>query len=401
MFTTLYTGSLAMFQMSSWVDGNREWTEGIDPKVSQITQAMSTNLLRYSIYTIFAFLLILLSSCNMPGLRDSETPTSNITQAYQTVNARLTSAAQETKPSATQIAPTESGVKTATPNPDLTRLPGDPTNTATEAVKTPDTTPCDLAIAGIPIDVTIPDDTVMAPGNKFTKIWRIKNAGTCTWTTAYSVAFFSGEQMSAAANVTLSKSVSPGQVIDLAVEMTAPTETGTYQGNWKLRNAEQKLFGIGPNGNSAFWVRIQVVSTPTPTPTAPTPTSTASPTATPPIIQAKGTANLFPGDELDLDTLEINQAISNDLSYESDADGELSLSPINNAQIGRYGESIPGFNECTTVQLSSAALPLDDTKPGVYWCYRTSQGLPGYFEATNFNTENDQLTLNILTWSSP
>ena len=336
----------------------------------------------------------------MPGLRDSETPTQNITQAYQTVNARLTSAAQETKPTATQIAPTESGVKTATPNPNLTRSPDDPTKAATEAVKTPDT-PCDLGMAAIPIDVTIPDDTIMAPGNTFTKIWRIKNAGACTWTTAYSVAFFSGEQMSAAANVSLSKSVSPGQVIDLAVEMTAPTETGTYQGNWKLRNAEQKLFGIGPNGNSAFWVRIQVVSTPTPTPTAPTPTSTPSPTATPPIIQAKGTANIFPGDELDLDTLEINQAISNDLSYESDADGELSLSPINNAQIGRYGESIPGFNECTTAQLNSTPLPLDDANPGVYWCYRTSQGLPGYFDATNFNTENDQLTLNILTWSSP
>ena len=361
---------------------------------------MSTNVLRYSVFTISIYLLFLLTSCNMPGLRDQETPTQNVTQAYQTVNAKLTSAALETKPAASQIVPTESGVNTTTPNPDQTRSPGAPSNTATEAVKTPDV-PCDLGMAAIPIDVTIPDDTVMAPGNTFTKIWRIKNAGTCTWTTAYSVAFFSGEQMNAATNVPLSKPLSPGQVIDLAVDMTAPTGPGTYQGNWKLRNAEQKLFGIGPNGNSAFWVRIQVVATPTPTPTAPTPTSTPTPTATPPIIQAKGTANIFPGEELDLDTLEINQDNSNDLLYESDAEGELSLSPINNAQIGRYGESIPSIDECTAAQLNSTALPFDDAQPGVYWCYRTSQSLPGYFEVTVLNTENDQLTLNILTWSSP
>ena len=361
---------------------------------------MSTNILRNSFYAISIYLLILLSSCNMPGSKDKETPTQNVTQAYQTVNAKLTSAALETKPAASQIVPTDSGISTATPNPDLTLSPGVPATAATEVVKTPDT-PCDLGMAGIPIDVTIPDDTVMAPGYTYTKIWRIKNAGTCTWTAAYSVAFFSGEQMSAAANVPLSNAVSPGQLIDLAVDMTAPTDPGTYQGNWKLRNAEQKLFGIGPNGNSAFWVRIQVVTTPTPTPTAPTPTSTPTPTATPPIIQAKGTANIFPGEELDLDTLEINQDNSNDLLYESDAEGELSLSPINNAHIGRYGESIPSFDECTTAQLNSTALPLDDAQPGVYWCYRTSQGLPGYFEVTVFNTENDQLTLNILTWSSP
>jgi len=386
--------------MSPWTFGTRELTEGIDPEVSQLTQAMSTKLLRYSVYAISITLLIVLTSCNMPGIRDKETPTQNVTQAYQTVNAKLTTAAQETKPAASLVVPTDSGFKTATPNPDQTRSPGAPTKTATEAVKTADI-PCNLGMAGIPIDVTIPDDTVMSPGNTFTKIWRIKNAGTCTWTTAYSVAFFSGEQMSATANVSLSNAVSPGQVIDLAVDMTAPIDPGTYQGNWKLRTAEQKLFGIGPNGNSAFWVRIQVVATPTPTPTAPTATSTPTPTATPPIIQAKGMANIFPGEELDLDTLEINQDTSNDLFYESDADGELSLSPINNAQIGRYGESIPSFNECTTTQLSSTALPLDDAKPGVYWCYRTSQGLPGYFEVTNFNMENDQLTLNILTWSSP
>jgi len=34
-------------------------------------------------------------------------------------------------------------------------------------------------------DVTVPDGTKMEPGDDFTKTWRLLNAGTCSWTTAY------------------------------------------------------------------------------------------------------------------------------------------------------------------------------------------------------------------------
>ena len=46
-------------------------------------------------------------------------------------------------------------------------------------------------------DLSIPDDTVLATNASFTKMWRIRNDGTCTWTTAYSVYFDSGAQMGA------------------------------------------------------------------------------------------------------------------------------------------------------------------------------------------------------------
>src|SRR5512143_3278895 len=32
-------------------------------------------------------------------------------------------------------------------------------------------------------DVTVPDGTSYAPGTTFTKTWRLKNIGSCTWTT--------------------------------------------------------------------------------------------------------------------------------------------------------------------------------------------------------------------------
>jgi hypothetical protein len=42
----------------------------------------------------------------------------------------------------------------------------------------------------------------------------------------------------------------PGQTVEITVDMVAPLKPGTYQGNWKLRNASNVLFGIGPNGSA-------------------------------------------------------------------------------------------------------------------------------------------------------
>ncbi len=38
-------------------------------------------------------------------------------------------------------------------------------------------------------DVTVPDGTRYDPGATFTKTWRLRNAGTCTWTTSYTMVF--------------------------------------------------------------------------------------------------------------------------------------------------------------------------------------------------------------------
>ena len=38
-------------------------------------------------------------------------------------------------------------------------------------------------------DVSVPDGTMFAPNTAFSKTWRLKNVGTCTWTTGYSVVF--------------------------------------------------------------------------------------------------------------------------------------------------------------------------------------------------------------------
>jgi len=86
-----------------------------------------------------------------------------------------------------------------------------PTNTLVSTI----TPRCiDQVSGGDPPDVTIPDETHAYPGQPFTKTWRMKNVGTCTWTEAYGFALFSGEEMGVADSVRLPKTVAPGEKME-------------------------------------------------------------------------------------------------------------------------------------------------------------------------------------------
>lgn len=116
--------------------------------------------------------------------------------------------------------------------------------------------PCNLA--RFVKDVTVKDGTVVAPGDDFTKTWRLENAGTCTWTKDYDLVFRSGDQMDGAKAVSLGKKVLPGETIDISVDLTAPMKAGEYTGYWALRDDGGRIFGIGADAKTAFWVTIKV-----------------------------------------------------------------------------------------------------------------------------------------------
>ena len=205
------------------------------------------------------------------------TPTPNQTQVQQTIAAIVNSQITATATAVTETAsPSPTSLPTqalSTPQPTLKITPtmGPVTQTSTPVIL------CDQAGAGNPIDVTIPDDTVITAGQSFVKTWKLVNTGTCTWTSSYSATFFYGDRMGAPESVPLKGNVLPSQNVEISVEMVAPQSPGTYQGNWKMTNPEGELFGIGPNGNLPFWVRIVVAANPT----TPTSTSTLSVTTTP------------------------------------------------------------------------------------------------------------------------
>ena len=98
------------------------------------------------------------------------------------------------------------------------------------------------------------------PGINFVKTWRLTNGGTCTWTTGYKLVYHSGNDFKAKKAISLTKSVKPGESIDLSLAMTAPSEANDYIGYWKLQNEKGEQFGVGTKANGVFWVKIRVVN---------------------------------------------------------------------------------------------------------------------------------------------
>lgn len=368
---------------------------------------MKQAITRITLMTLPLMLFVLLSACNRPNQQTEATVTPNITQVYQTVEARLTESASTTLPSPSpQFTPTLQ----TTPTPLITAPTTQPAPSATQSPPQNTPTPqklCDQAAAGTPIDVTIPDDTSIPAGQAFIKIWRLVNVGTCTWDSSYAAVFFSGEQMGAQAVVPLRGQVAPGQSVDIQVDMVAPLTPGTYQGNWKLRNKDNVLFGIGPNGSAPFWVRIQVLTTasvtPSPTTTNPPPSVTPTMTLTPPqpAVQVSGPAQLNLGDQLDLDTLQLNTGSGQDLLYARNANNQPELSVLGNAAFSVFGSSRPDSQSCAADDLIQTPLLLESLSSGDYLCYRTDQGRWGWARLVSFDTTGGPLNLEILTWALP
>jgi len=343
-----------------------------------------SRLFKKSFLLVFSLIAVSLASCNLPA-RATTTPTLSVTQAYQTVEARLTEAISRTP----TISPTQP-IKSSTP--------GQPSPSATLEVQTvtPETTrsspSCDQASPGVPIDVTIPDDTVLRPGEIFTKTWRLQNAGDCTWNSDYALVWFSGEQFDATLVVPLNGNTAPGQSADLSVEMKAPESHGTYLSWWKLRNPSGDLFGIGPSSDSGFWVRIIVDGPPISTGT-PTVTQTSGPTLTPTVgVQVSGPATLQYRDLYDLDRNEINDG-GEDLTYE-EADLNHNLIPIENTVLASAGPNQPSMATCQGMNLSSAPITVDNLV-GSFFCYRTNMSLPGWLYINALDPENGNLNVEI------
>lgn len=125
------------------------------------------------------------------------------------------------------------------------------------AIPTATTIPCTDNGAFI-ADVTIPDKTIVAPGASLIKTWRVKNIGTCTWTTVYSLVFLGGDQMQANP-VFLPRDVVPGQTVDVSIQLTAPQDAGLYRGEWGVQNAAGKDFPVSKAADGKIWVEIIVL----------------------------------------------------------------------------------------------------------------------------------------------
>jgi hypothetical protein len=95
-------------------------------------------------------------------------------------------------------------------------------------------------------DINVPDGTHLAPGAAFTKTWRLRNSGACTWDASYRLNFTSGERMDGLESMEIGKTVLPGEEVDISVALIAPQADGTYQGQWQLVAPDGTAFGARP-----------------------------------------------------------------------------------------------------------------------------------------------------------
>ncbi|HPH96624.1 MAG TPA: NBR1-Ig-like domain-containing protein [Anaerolineaceae bacterium] len=331
---------------------------------------------KYTLFSICFLLAAGLCACTAhPYPGQAAAP---VTKTISQVNLTRT---QTLPPPPTQTPPPPN------PLPTPSRLPFSTGTPLSAATLTPEVS-CNLAAPGTPLDVTIPDDTLLAPNQHFVKTWRLRNEGSCIWTQDYNLVFFSGSRMSAEPTYRLLRTVMPGQSIDLTVEMTAPLQHGLYQGNWKLRSASGDFFGIGPNGQAPFWVRIQV-DNPSPEEDNSTPTPAAVTKA------LTGLVILMPSDGLKLDTQSISSdPASVDLLYDS-MDG---LDPQNDAEWAFFGNRPPEPGECDTLNFSSTPLDVQNLTSSDYICFHTGLGLTGWLRLSSFDMDSGTLLLDITSW---
>lgn len=199
------------------------------------------------------FLSVSLAACNLPvGVT-----TPDLSGLEQTVQAQVRMTSAVLSP-ATEAPPGDAPATDPPPTPTSTFTPTfTPSPSATPTVTW---TPIPCNRAEFVTDVTVPDGTDFLPNAHFNKTWRLRNVGTCTWTSEYSIVFDHGDRMGGPDSAQLTGgTIPPGGTLDVSVGLEAPGSAGAYKGYWKVRDPGGVIFGVGASGNVPFFVDIEVV----------------------------------------------------------------------------------------------------------------------------------------------
>jgi hypothetical protein len=211
-------------------------------------------------------LVFMLSACGSgKNSTPSQDPNAIYTSAAETVSVQLTQNA------ARQPSETATSTATNTETPTVQQITTVVANTATTVPTSTITLPAVQDRVEF-LSQNPSDGVVLSPNSEFTVTWEIRNVGQTTWTTGYSIRFFSGDRIGAglAGAYTFTKEVPPGETYSVTAKFNTGSQLGIFQSNWVLTNAD---------GNNFYPLYISIkVDNPTATPTA---TETTIPTETP------------------------------------------------------------------------------------------------------------------------
>lgn len=344
---------------------------------------------RLALLPVIALSLSILA-CNFSGVESLNAQASDL--SADEVAALVDAAAQEMLQDESQVEPVVGGqdADIVDSSADAGDQPADPVVTEEpEPVVTEEPEPAPPEIetctdrAQFVTDVTVEDGADFAPDQDLTKTWRLRNSGTCTWTSSYDLVFDHGDQMGGPASQALSGLVNPGDTVDISVDLTAPSSEGGYKGYWLLRNSEDVLFGIGANANVAFWVEIEVLAEDDGG--SDFPVIEILPIPMFPVFVSSGSGqNLASGACFDLDAGSAVACSSAAAGFKYHAEFEmvgfppvpkltLEIQPRSGARFALFGDDIPNGNECQASALSVNKFKIQ-TKT---YCYQTEAGKYG------------------------
>lgn len=182
-----------------------------------------------------------------------------------TVENAATATPQDTAtPPAATATPTLEGAQLTALAATLAAQEASPTVEATEEgtpteTNTPNATATACYGARYVYDESYPDGTRVDPGQSMAKTWRLQNVGTCDWVAGqYELVFVAGDRMGINEAVTINVTVTAGSYINFTLNMKAPSEPGTYRGEFMLRTKGGDTFGVGPDFNLPIWIEIIV-----------------------------------------------------------------------------------------------------------------------------------------------
>ena len=109
------------------------------------------------------------------------------------------------------------------------------------------------------VQETYPDNSILKPGEKFIKTFEIKNTGSKTWTTAYSLVLdptSQNEALGSPPRLTLPQETPPGNTVSFSISLAAPAVTGTRTVYWVLENERGETIPV--ESSPQIWVKIMV-----------------------------------------------------------------------------------------------------------------------------------------------
>ena len=209
--------------------------------------------MKIKILALSLILVVVLSGCAQQTPESTEIQSDVYTVVAQTLTAMYTPVTDTPTPVPATATPTVTPTLETTPagstTPENPQNAGATTPMTTQAVVTTPAATSAGSTSGLKCDdakfvndVTIPDNTVLSPGQLFVKTWAIKNTGSCNWSTYYQLKFYSGDKMNGH-NFQLTSMVYSGDTTTFSIQMYAPDALGTYTGTWSMMNDKQGYFG--------------------------------------------------------------------------------------------------------------------------------------------------------------